>query len=71
MSIFTKRHYEAVAEALQCAASHLSKSPLETAGFNEARDHLSALFASDNPRFNAARFNAACVPGANVRARAA
>ena len=27
------------------------------------------LFAGDNPRFDEARFRAACVPGANVKAR--
>ena len=27
------------------------------------------LFQTDNPRFDMTRFRAACVPGANVRAR--
>lgn len=32
-------------------------------------DVLERFFAGDNARFDAMRFRAACVPGANVRAR--
>lgn len=30
---------------------------------------FATLFRDDNPRFDEARFRAACVPGANVKAR--
>jgi hypothetical protein len=36
---------------------------------NIAKAAFVEFFSSDNPRFDEARFLAACVPGANVKAR--
>jgi hypothetical protein len=67
--MFSKRHYEAIAEAFQ-------RSFDDTDGDNEAsdtaravRDRIADVFARDNYAFDRQRFYRACVPGANVRAR--
>jgi hypothetical protein len=68
---FAKRHYEAVAEALQEAAPDSGKNDytikrdqwLNTVG------ELADMFKRDSGHFIRDRFERACVPGANVRAR--
>jgi hypothetical protein len=64
---FAKRHYEAIALALQDARVHLRCDAI-----NQQECVLSTLadlFATDNPQFERDRFISACTPGANVRAR--
>ena len=71
LSRFAKRHYEAIAEAMQEAAPDSGKNDydimrdqwLNTVG------ELADMFARDNGQFIRDRFERACVPGANVRAR--
>ena len=62
----TKRDYERAALIVQSVAQRKVawRRCVEgiTASFVE-------LFAGDNHRFDEARFRAACVPGANVKAR--
>lgn len=59
----TKKDYELAAQFCQ-------DKELEFDGPVDAIvDTFAAFFARDNPRFDEARFRAACVPGANVRAR--
>jgi hypothetical protein len=68
---FQQRHYEAIAEALQEAersARHHENDAVLT-GIREVEAALIRLFRSDNCMFQPERFRAACVPGANVRAR--
>ena len=61
---FAKRHYEAIAEAMQ-----------EAEGGDAINQHecvigmLADMFAADNSQFKRERFTNACQPGANVRAR--
>ena len=65
---FQKRHYEAIALAIQditlCADTD-DKKRLATLVVNV----FSEILAKDNPRFKLGRFERACVPGANVKAR--
>jgi len=63
---FAKRHYEAIATAIQEAleAGENNHDPIAN-----VVDELSWLFRDDNGRFKWDRFRQACVPGANVRAR--
>jgi hypothetical protein len=65
---FAKRHYEAIATAIQEA-----RRRIEHEGYNDGIavvvDELSWLFRSDNGQFKRDRFERACIPGANVRAR--
>lgn len=55
---FERRHYEAIAQVLQdsTAAANVMAA-------------MANMLCRDNPRFNSARFIAACMPGANVKAR--
>lgn len=75
MSMFNKRHYQAVAEAMQEAVRDIrAKEPKYNAtdivdGVNYAIDHLCDTFIRDNSSFKSELFRAACEPGANVRAR--
>jgi hypothetical protein len=73
LSRFAKRHYEAIAEAMQKAYGNIDHdgpaSDLVRAGINKARAELANTFARDNGSFDRDRFERACVPGANVRAR--
>jgi hypothetical protein len=75
LSRFAKRHYEAIAEALQEAYGSIDHdgpaSDLVRAGINKARGELADAFARDNGSFDRDRLERACVPGANVRARIA
>ena len=63
---FAKRHYEAIAQAMQDARRRAngSNDPIAV-----VVDELADTFASDNGMFKRERFKRACEPGANVRAR--
>jgi hypothetical protein len=65
-SKFAKRHYEAIATAIQEARRRAngSNDPISV-----VVDELGDVFAADNGMFKRDRFERACVPGANVRAR--
>jgi hypothetical protein len=67
LSRFGKRHYEAIAEAMQIARFHLRCDALNQQAC--VIKQLADLFADDNPQFQRERFTNACQPGANVRAR--
>jgi hypothetical protein len=64
---FQKRHYEAIALAMQDARFHLRSSALDQ--WKCVVNCLADVFARDNGEFKRARFTRACQPGANVRAR--
>ena len=63
---FAKRHYEAIATAIQEARRRVngSNNPIAV-----VIDELADVFSSDNGMFKRDRFVRACEPGANVRAR--
>jgi hypothetical protein len=63
---FAKRHYEAIATAIQEARRSVNGSNDPIAVVVE---QLADVFARDNGMFKRERFIGACVPGANVRAR--
>ena len=65
-SKFAKRHYEAIALAMQEARRHVngSNDPIAV-----VVDELADVFAGDNGMFKRERFKRACEQGANVRAR--
>jgi hypothetical protein len=65
---FAKRHYEAIALAMQ-EAKRTAQNDRELKGVIYAVLELADVFASDNGEFKRERFIAACQPGANVRAR--
>jgi hypothetical protein len=75
MSDFNKRHYEAIALALQHSQPELGFGTCDAERGRERDTWLNVLaelantFARDNGRFNRDRFEAACVRGANVRLR--
>ena len=68
---FAKRHYEAIATAIQEARRLTDYNGHDNIGVQFAIAELSRMFARDNGRFSQDRFECACVPGANVRARCA
>jgi len=72
MARFAKRHYEAIATAMQdaqrCAEPTLG-GQMFIAGIQRAIHELADVFARDNGQFSRSRFMRACEPGANVRAR--
>jgi hypothetical protein len=68
-TMFNKRHYEAIAAVMQETKSYLHGVPNQEAQWDFTRTRLSLMFARDNVQFKRARFEAACEPGANVRAR--
>jgi len=71
MSKFAKRHYEAIALAMQEAAP--SSAPEQNYAWSAWWDCVHTLadtFAGDNAQFSRDRFARACLPGANVKARA-
>lgn len=57
----TKKDYERAALIVQRRPAYLGPDALA--------DAFVELFTGDNPHFDEARFRAACVPGANVKAR--
>ena len=67
LSRFAKRHYEAIAEAMQEARAHLRCDAVNQ--HECVLDMLSDMFAADNSQFKRERFINACQPGTNVRAR--
>jgi len=72
---FAKRHYEAVALAMQhaCPVALLGRSsnadPIRRNQWESVRNELTDMFARDNSEFKRDRFMYACEPGANVKAR--
>jgi len=64
---FAKRHYEAIALAMQHA--HVIGDPAKRNQWESVRNELADTFARDNGMFKRDRFMHACEPGANVRAR--
>ena len=66
---FQKRHYEAIALAMQEAITFCGTSEDHIEAMSFAVRVLADLFASDNGQFQRERFVNACEPGANVRAR--
>lgn len=73
MAKFQKRHYEAIAEALQEAFRYAERledpSGKQRVGVDIARRYIADALGRDNADFKKGRFIAACEPGANVRAR--
>ena len=67
LSRFAKRHYEAIAEAMQEARTHLRGDAINQ--HECVIGMLADMFAADNSQFKRERFTNACQPGANVRAR--
>ncbi len=68
--MFAKRHYEAMALAMQeTYPSPASVTRLEV--WDNVRRALAYTFKADSSRFNEARFIVACLPGRNVKARTA
>ena len=69
MSKFAKRHYEAIALAMQdaCPAPHWDAN--KRAQWDVDVSRLADVFARDNGQFKRDRFIAACQPGSNVKAR--
>ena len=64
---FAKRHYEAIALAMQDARFRLRSSSLDQ--WQCTIQCLANMLAEENGRFQRERFIRACEPGANVRAR--
>jgi hypothetical protein len=65
---FAKRHYEAIALAMQ-EAMRVAIMPGDVHCVRMVIDELADTFARDNGQFKRDRFISACVPGANVKAR--
>ena len=68
---FAKRHYEAIALAMQEALLYAECKDNQTLvdGVQLAIKELASTFSGDNGQFKRDRFIRACEPGANVRAR--
>ena len=66
-AMFNKRHYEAIAQALQDA--YPKGDMVLVRPWWNVFEKLADTFTRDNPKFSRARFMSACEPGANVRAR--
>ena len=64
----TKKDYERAATIVQFMRSGLHTPNQEVIALG-AEHAFVELFTGDNPRFDEARFRAACIPGANVKAR--
>jgi hypothetical protein len=69
MTMFSQRHYEAIATTMQECRREFEGLQQAASVLNFVEAELAALFKSDNVKFKPERFRAACVPGANVRAR--
>lgn len=67
--MFSKRHYEAIAQAMQEATMRTRIGDNKANPISNAIDELGAMFKHDNQAFDLDRFVRACVPGANVKAR--
>ncbi len=68
-SAMTKKDYERAARIIQERFEYATVVELSVHLREKAIEVLVELFSGDNPRFDEARFRAACVPGANVKAR--
>jgi hypothetical protein len=68
MAHFQKRHYEAIALAMQDAHPGAGDNRAVVQWSETCKD-LAEMFERDNSRFDIIRFMHACAPGANVRAR--
>ncbi len=68
-SKFCKRHYEAIAEAMQEAKPEPNWCANKHAQWNVTVSRLADMLARDNGLFKRDRFVRACEPGTNVRAR--
>jgi hypothetical protein len=68
MSKFTQQHYRAIAEVMQ-EAQPLPENRAGMDTWEFTVDMLGQMFTRDDPNFKRERFERACVPGANVRAR--
>ncbi len=68
MSKFQQRHYEAIAEVMQTLHSQVPDMEHRWT-IHLATQSLAEMFQADNPLFQWSRFEAACLPGANVKAR--
>lgn len=71
MSKFNKRHYEAIARVMQstCTTDGADDDEASVYRWHVIRGTLADMFARDNGLFKRDRFERACEPGANVRAR--
>ena len=67
MSKFKRTHYQMIAETLQ--RSKLNGNPSYEVQWDVIVEDLADMFKQDNTAFQKDRFERACVPGANVRAR--
>ena len=65
---FAKRHYEAIALAMQ-EAMRVAIMPGDVHCVRMVIDELADTFAADNGELKRDRFIRACEPGANMRAR--
>jgi hypothetical protein len=66
---FAKRHYEAIALAMQEVGRSIEYAYAPEYVVKLAINELADMFARDNGQFKRDRFMHACEPGANVRAR--
>jgi hypothetical protein len=67
--MFAKRHYEVIALALQASHPPAPYSSLDVEQWEKTRDELAKAFVRHSSQFKRDRFERACSPGANVRAR--
>lgn len=71
--MFCKRHYQAIATAMQNIHPGYDPETIDYEArlemWGDVRAELAQAFALDNQLFQRSRFERACEPGANVRAR--
>lgn len=68
--MFQQRHFEALAQMMQKLHPGYATGPYPTEKqlqWGSTVAAMSALFRASNPRFDTARFERACIPGADVR----
>lgn len=68
-TMFQQRHFEAVADQLQELTRYAHDGATGVQVAEQAKRLFADLFARNNGMFDRGRFERACVPGANVRAR--
>ena len=70
-SMFNKRHYEAIATTMQWAHPRGDEPSLDILSlqWRLTVEEFSNMFGADNRLFKRKRFEQACEPGANVKAR--
>ena len=66
--MFRKRHFAAIAEAIQ-EATLCCDTNEQRRGVELLREELATLFKRSNGQFDRQRFERACIPNTNVRAR--